>query len=124
MPPSDKPQRPKGRFHHARAAHRARSHESAHAEDGDGEATDLARPSHPLVPSGPAAVVTTDEQLEELISHLRSAGSFAYDSEFIGEMTYFPRLCLIQTATAQRVTLVDPLAGVELRPFWELVADE
>jgi ribonuclease D len=67
--------------------------------------------------------VTTDEQLEALIAHLRSAGSFAYDSEFIGEMTYFPKLCVIQTATAQRVTLVDPLAGVELRPFWELIAD-
>jgi ribonuclease D len=121
-PPSDKPARSKGRFHHARAAHRARAHESAHAED-NGEGDAAPRPSHPLVPSGPAAVVTTDEQLEELIAHLRSAGSFAYDSEFIGEMTYFPRLCLVQTATAQRVTLVDPLAGVDMRPFWELIAD-
>ena len=123
MQPSDKPQRSKGRFHHARAQHRARAHESAHAEDGNGEADDHARPTHPLIPAGPADLVTTDEQLEQLIAHLRSAGSFAYDSEFIGEMTYFPRLCLIQAATAQRVTLVDPLAGVELRPFWELIAD-
>ena len=125
MPPTDKPQRSKGRFHHARAAHRARAHESAHAEEGNGEAAAASGPpSHPLVPAGPAAVVTTDEQLAELIAHLRAAGSFAYDSEFIGEMTYFPRLCLIQAATAERVTLVDPLAGVELRPFWELIADE
>src|SRR4051812_3138387 len=124
MPPSDQPQRSKGRFHHARAAHRARAHESAHAEEDNGQATDAARPSHPLVPSGPASVVTTDEQLEELIAHLRSEGGFAYDSEFIGEMTYFPKLCVIQTATAKRVALVDPLAGVELRPFWELIADE
>lgn len=124
MQPGEKPQPPKGRFHHARAAHRARAHESAHAEDGNGETDDRDRPTHPLVPAGPADVITTDEQLEALIAHLRSAGSFAYDSEFIGEMTYFPRLCLIQTATAQRVTLVDPLAGVELRPFWELIADE
>ena len=123
MPSSDQPHRSKGRFHHARAAHRARAHESAHAEDNNGEAEKAPRPSHPLVPGGPAAVITTDEQLDELIAHLRSAGSFAYDSEFIGEMTYFPRLCLIQAATAQRVALVDPLAGVELRPFWELLAD-
>jgi ribonuclease D len=123
MLPSNQPQRPKGRFHHARAAHRARAHESAHAEDNTGDA-DHARPSHPLVPSGPASVITTDEQLEELIADVRSAGSFAYDSEFIGEMTYFPRLCLIQAATAQRVALVDPLAGLELQPFWELLADE
>ena len=124
MPPSDQPQRSKGRFHHARAAHRARAHESAHSEDNNGEADASPRPSHPLVAAGPAAVITTDEQLDELIKHLRSAGSFAYDSEFIGEMTYFPRLCLIQAATAERVALVDPLAGVELRPFWELLADE
>jgi ribonuclease D len=125
MPSSDKPQRSKGRFHHARAAHRARAHESAHADDnGDAAAAaDGGRAPHPLVFPGPADVVTTDEQLDELIAHLRSAGSFAYDSEFIGEMTYFPQLCLIQTATPQRVTLVDPLAGVELRPFWELLAD-
>ena len=122
-PQRENPQRSKGRFHHARAAHRARSHESAHADD-NGGAEVAASPAHPSVPSGPAAVVTTDEQLEELIHHLRSAGSFAYDSEFIGEMTYFPKLCLIQTATTGRVTLVDPLAGVDLTPFWELVADE
>ena len=123
MPQSENPQRSKGRFHHARAAHRARAHESAHAEDDNGDIADAGRAAHPLVPSGPAGLITTDEQLDELIAHLRSSGSFAYDSEFIGEMTYFPRLCLIQAATAERVTLVDPLAGVELRPFWELIAD-
>ena len=127
MPSSENPQRSKGRFHHARAAHRARAHESAHAEEGNGDASAAqapAGPAHPLVPAGPASLVTTDEQLEELIAHLRAAGSFAYDSEFIGEMTYFPNLCLIQVSTAERVALVDPLAGVELRPFWELIADE
>ena len=124
MQANDNPQRSKGRFHHARAAHRARAHESAHAdEEGNGELSDAGRPAHALVPAGPAAVVTTDEQLDELIAHLRAAGSFAYDSEFIGEMTYFPQLCLIQAATAERVALVDPLAGVDLRPFWELIAD-
>lgn len=125
MPPSDNPQRSKGRYHHARAAHRARAHESAHAEEGNGEvAAAAAGPAHPMVPGGSAQLITTDEQLDELITHLRAAGTFAYDSEFIGEMTYFPRLCLIQAATAERVALVDPLAGVELRPFWELIADE
>ena len=122
MTPKDRPNRPKGRFHHARAAHRARAHESAHAGDDNG-APDAPAPSHPLVPRGPADVITTDEQLDALISHLRAAGSFAFDSEFIGEMTYFPRLCLVQVATARRVALIDPFAGMELRPFWELVAD-
>jgi ribonuclease D len=123
MTSHDRPERSKGRFHHARAAHRARAHDSAHAEDAEGGADHAPAVAHPLVPRGPAEVITTDEQLDELIAHLRAAGGFAFDSEFIGEMTYFPQLCLVQAATARRVALIDPLAGVELRPFWELVAD-
>jgi len=61
--------------------------------------------------------------MAELIEHLRGAGSFSYDSEFIGELTYTPKLCLIQVATTTRVALIDPLSGIDLRPFWELVAD-
>jgi ribonuclease D len=68
-------------------------------------------------------MVASDAQLAELIAHLRDVGSFAYDSEFIGELTYIPKLCLIQVATSKRIALIDPLAGVELRPFWELLAD-
>ena len=125
--PTDRPDRSKRRFTYARAAHRARSHESAHADDGSGpgEGDEHADGSpHPSVPRGKADLVLTDEQLEQLIAHLRSAGTFAYDSEFIGELTYFPKLCLIQAATAGRVSLIDPLAGVDLRPFWELLADK
>jgi ribonuclease D len=59
----------------------------------------------------------------ELVGHLRGAGSFAFDSEFIGELTYLPKLCLIQAASTTQVALVDPLANLDLRPFWELVAD-
>jgi ribonuclease D len=116
------------RRRYSRADHRARSHENAHAEGADGNGDAAAdshpRPHHPLVSHAPPSLVTTDEQLAELINHLRGAGTFAYDSEFIGELTYFPKLCLVQTATVQRVALIDPLAGVDLRPFWELIADE
>src|SRR5207249_4723405 len=70
-----------------------------------------------------ADLITTQQQLLTLVDHLRSAGQFAYDSEFIGELTYYPKLCLIQTASAQRVTLIDPLAPLDLRPFWELICD-
>lgn len=122
MPSSDQPPRSKARYHHARSSHRARAHDSAH--EGNGDESGTSPPHHPLVPAGPAALITTDEQLAELIGRLRAAGSFAYDSEFIGETSYFPRLCLIQAATAEGVALVDPLADIELRPFWELIADE
>ena len=117
---------PRSRRRYSRADHRARSHEDAHAagEGQDAVTTDpQSRPHHPLVSHAPPDLVTTDDQLRDLLAHLREAGSFAYDSEFIGELTYFPKLCLIQTASSRRVALIDPLADLDLRPFWELIAD-
>lgn len=104
-----------------RSEHRARSHAEAHEEQ---QHAPEAIPRHALIPAGKASVVTTDEQLRELLAHLRGAKSFAYDSEFIGELTYVPKLCVIQVATAERVALIDPLAQLDLTPFWELIADE
>lgn len=103
-----------------RSAHRARSHESAHAE---GDSRTDKHIDDPLVPTGQATLVSDDASLAELIDHLRSVGRFGYDSEFIGELTYFPKLCVIQVCSPQRIALIDPLAAVELRPFWELLAD-
>ena len=104
-----------------RSAHRAKSHESAHAEEAPPSAA--TQINHPLVPQGSSTLVTTESQLTELIGHLQSSGRFAYDSEFIGELTYIPKLCLIQVASAERIGLIDPLAGLNLKPFWELIAD-
>ncbi|HYO09493.1 MAG TPA: ribonuclease D [Tepidisphaeraceae bacterium] len=104
----------------ARAGHRARQHADAHSDDADAQGPVA---EHPAVPQGNADLVTTQDGLSELLDHLRDSGSFAYDSEFIGELTYVPKLCLVQVATATRVSLIDPLAGVDLMPFWELVAD-
>jgi ribonuclease D len=110
-----------GRAPRKRYDHRARQHESAHAEAH--AAAHQKVPEHPMIPRGSAPLITTDAELRELMDHTREIGTFAYDSEFIGELTYHPKLCLIQIATAQRVALVDPLADVDLKPFWELLAD-
>jgi ribonuclease D len=78
------------------------------------------------LPASPTALVTTPDQLAAVCQHLRAAGAFAFDTEFIGENTYQPVLCLIQVATSQRVELIDPFTLQQdgLRPFWELLADE
>ena len=80
-------------------------------------------PEHPLIPAGPPELVATQAALDEAIGHLRQAGGFAYDTEFIGELTYYPQLCLVQLATTQRVILVDPLAKLDLQPLWALIAE-
>ncbi|HWE01701.1 MAG TPA: HRDC domain-containing protein [Tepidisphaeraceae bacterium] len=106
-----------------RAQHRARNHESAHAS-ALAQALEPADTSErPLVHPGAPEIVETAEQLQQLIVNLRDDGSFAYDSEFIGELTYHPRLCLLQVASHRRVALIDPLAELDLLPFWELLAD-
>src|ERR1051325_5227384 len=100
--------------------YRARSHESAHAQD---EGKPLAIPDLPLVPKNQPGLLSSESDVAELIAHLRAEGRFAYDSEFIGELTYHPKICVIQVATAQRVALIDALASLDLKPFWELIAD-
>ncbi len=67
--------------------------------------------------------VDTQQGLDAVLVTLRKAGAFAYDSEFMGEQTYSPQLCLIQVATADGIWLIDPQAGLELQSFWELLAD-
>lgn len=104
-----------------RQRHRAASHDTAHAETEAPPADNF--PDSPLICRDRAQLIIDDAALAELIAHLRSAKSFAYDTEFIGEMTYHPQLCLVQVATAERIALIDPLADVSLDPFWELLTD-
>lgn len=80
-------------------------------------------PTHPLISATPPQLITAQADLEEAVGHIRQAGRFAYDTEFIGELTYYPRLCVVQLATTQRVMVVDPLTELDLRPVWQVIAD-
>src|SRR6478672_2151999 len=70
---------------YSRASRRAHSHDTAHAEDE--HAAPAAHTNHPLAFKGQAALLTSNEEVAALLERLRAAGSFAYDSEFIGELT-------------------------------------
>ena len=67
--------------------------------------------------------VRTPEALDGLCRKLKEEGRFALDTEFVGERTYLPRLCLVQVATREFIALVDALAVGALDPLWDLVAD-
>jgi ribonuclease D len=73
----------------------------------------------------PAAqpLITTAADLEELVVHLRAAGRFAFDTEFVSEETFEPVLCLVQVATRERLAAIDALAVRDLAPLWQLVID-
>src|SRR5205085_2746950 len=68
-------------------------------------------------------LVNTAPDLEECCRHLAHCRRFGFDTEFVGEESYHPRLCLIQVATTQAVYLIDPLAIDNLEPFWNVVVD-
>jgi ribonuclease D len=99
-----------------------KSHQEAHDSADGSSLPDIL--DHDLVPANTPDIVTDDDGLEALLSELRNAGSFGYDTEFIGEHTYYPHYCLIQVATSTSVTLIDPLASIDLLPFWRLLADD
>ena len=47
---------------------------------------------------------------EDLLNRCREHGSFAFDTEFLRENTYWPELCLIQIGIEGEAFAVDPLA--------------
>lgn len=67
--------------------------------------------------------IDDDRGLEECCTHLSRCSEFGFDTEFIGENTFHPRLCLVQIATADRLYVVDPFSVSSLAPFWNIVAD-
>lgn len=81
-------------------------------------------PEHPLIPTAAPQWIDTQPDLDDLIAHVRQMGSFAYDTEFIGEATYWPKLCLIQIGTTQRIAVIDAMAELDITGIWELLADE
>jgi len=67
--------------------------------------------------------VTKPSELAEVCEHLASARRFGFDTEFVGEDSYRPKLCLIQVATEDRLILIDPFEVGPLDSFWKLVVD-
>jgi len=103
-----------------RGKYRARSHDAAHAEV---DLPEVPASKNIRVPAGKPAIVADQAGLSDLLKHLHEKKVFAFDSEFIGEMSYVPKLCLLQVATDERIALIDPLAELDLRGFWQLMLD-
>ncbi len=79
------------------------------------------RPFQP--PALPEQVIDRPDQLPACLDHLRAATHIGFDTEFVGEDSYRPDLCLVQVATPERLVLIDPLGCGPLDEFWELLHD-
>jgi ribonuclease D len=86
-------------------------------------------PQGPALPSGgelpvlQEQIVTRPDELVACCEYLASCRCFGFDTEFVGEDTYHPHLCLVQVATAERLILIDPLSAGPLDSFWNLVTN-
>ena len=75
------------------------------------------------MPDLPEQIVTRPEDVPECCAYLASCPQFGFDTEFVGEDTYYPRLCLIQVATPERLILIDPISAGPLDAFWKLIVE-
>jgi ribonuclease D len=69
-------------------------------------------------------IVTRVDELAGCCDHIARFPRFGLDTEFVGEDTYHPHLCLVQVATPERLILIDPLSAGPLDNFWKLVTDQ
>jgi len=67
-------------------------------------------------------VINTDEKLKAYLPALRAAEWIALDTEADSLHAYPERLCLMQLCMATGDNLVDPLAGINLDPFFAAIS--
>lgn len=68
--------------------------------------------------------ITTNDALIDFCQRVAHAPFIAVDTEFMRETTYWPKLCLIQAATANHEAIIDPLAdGLDMEPFLAILRD-
>ena len=68
--------------------------------------------------------IDTASELDSFCAALHNADWVALDTEFLREKTYYPKLCLLQIATADIVACIDPLALDDLSPLLDILYDE
>src|SRR5215510_6346233 len=70
-------------------------------------------------------LISTTNELAEACSRMAAQPFVTVDTEFLRETTYYPLLCVAQMASPDEAVVIDALAdGIDLAPFFELMADE
>jgi ribonuclease D len=73
--------------------------------------------------SVPEYIVTDSSGVRTCCEDVAASPQIAFDTEFVGEETYVPHLCLVQVATPNALYVLDPFDCGPLDEFWKLVAD-
>jgi ribonuclease D len=70
-------------------------------------------------------LITTTSELATACDRLARHPFVTVDTEFLRETTYYPLLCVAQMASPDEAVVIDALApGIELQPFFQLMADD
>ncbi|MCA9114753.1 MAG: HRDC domain-containing protein [Planctomycetaceae bacterium] len=70
-------------------------------------------------------ILFSQSDFEALCERMRSAGRVAFDTEFVGDSSYRPLLCLLQFGLPDgECFAVDPLGLENLDAWWSVMADE
>ncbi len=67
--------------------------------------------------------VRSPQEMAGLLDALAATPRVGIDTEFIGETSYEPILCLLQIAAGEEIWLVDPIAEIDLVPLWTLLTE-
>ena len=68
-------------------------------------------------------LIHTQSDFDSLCRRIEQAGIVAFDTEFVSESYYRPRLCLLQFALPGETVGVDPFEIENLTPWWEIMVD-
>lgn len=70
-------------------------------------------------------LIVEQVDFEHLCDRIRNAGLAAFDTEFVSETYYRPRLCLLQFALPDGESFgVDPFRVTDLSAWWDLMIDD
>lgn len=67
--------------------------------------------------------IDSSAELDQFYQDNKAVPWLCFDTEFVGEKRYWPRLCLIQVATENGNYLIDPFECGKLDPFLSLMED-
>jgi ribonuclease D len=68
------------------------------------------------------AMITSTESLAAACARLSAFPYVTFDTEFLRETTFWPKLCIVQMASPEEAVIVDALAeGLDLAPLYDLL---
>jgi len=72
----------------------------------------------------PSRLITEQNEFDDFCARIREAGIVGFDTEFVSEFYFQPKLCLLQFALPDESHLVDPFEVEDLSAGWSIMADQ